>query len=302
MTMEMIEIEAFVAIAQTGSFSRAAEVLHRSQPAVSRRIELLEQEVGAALFERLHGGARLTAAGEAFLPYARQVLAGARDGLAAIQALESGDAGTVPLALVGTLAGTALTARLREFREAHPRVKLVLRTALSSEVSALVEQGDVAFGLRYFPDPSPALVSIAVQDEELVVVCAGHSSLADLRSVEPAALEGQPWVSFPTGSGSSGEPFARVLERQLILAGLEEAEIIAIDSLTAQKRLIEAGFGIGLLPLSSVEEELRLGTLHLLTVASLTTAVPIVAIHRRDGYLSPAARRLLTALSGAARQ
>lgn len=296
--MEMIEIEAFVAIAQTGSFSRAADVLHRSQPAVSRRIELLEQEVGTALFERLHGGARLTAAGEAFLPYARQVLAGVRDGLAAIQALERGDAGTVTLALVGTLASTALTARLREFRETHPRVKLMLRTALSSEVSALVEQGDVAFGLRYFPDPSPALVSMAVQDEELVVVCAGHSSLADFSSVEPSALEGWPWVSFPMGSGSSGEPFARVLERQLILAGLEEAEIIAIDSLTAQKRLIEADFGIGLLPLSSVEEELRLGTLHLLTVASLTTTVPIVAIHRRDGYLSPAARRLLAMLSG----
>lgn len=302
MIMEMIEIEAFIAIAQTGSFSRAAEMLHRSQPAVSRRIELLEREVGAALFERFHGGARLTAAGEAFLPYARQVLAGARDGLAAIQALESGDTGTVTLALVGTLAGSALTVRLREFREAHPRVKLALRTALSSEVSALVEQGEVAFGLRYFPDPSPALISAPVQGEELVVVCAGHSPLVDLASVEPAALAGLAWVGFPTGSGSSGEPFTRVLERQLVLAGLDGAEIITIDSLTAQKRLIEAGFGIGLLPLSSVDEELRLGTLYVLPVATLPTTVPIVAIHRRDGYLSPAARRLLAALSGPSRQ
>lgn len=293
-TMEMIEIEAFVAIAQAGSFTRAAVALQLSQPAVSRRIELLEAELGAPLFERFHGGARLTQAGEAFLPYARQVLAGARDGAAAVRALETGAVGTVALALVGTLASTKLTAHLRDFRSAHPDVRLVLRTARSIEVSSLVLQGEVAFGLRYFTDPSPAVASHFVEDEQLVVVCAGH---AEQYASEPAALAGLPWVAFPVGSGSSGEPFARVLERQLLRAGLEDAEIIAIDSLTAQKRLIEAGFGLGLLPLSSIEEELRLGTLRVLPIEALTTSVPVFAIHRRAGYLLPAARRLLAALT-----
>jgi len=87
------------------------------------------------------------------------------------------------------------------------------------------------------------------------------------------------------------------MERQLLRAGLHDAEIIAIDSLTAQKRLIEAGFGIGLLPHSSIEEELRLGTLVVLHIADMATTVPVCAIHRHDGYLGTAARQLLAELS-----
>jgi len=160
--MEMIEIEAFIAIVGSGSFSRAAEGLHLSQPAVSRRIELLEQELGAPLFLRTRTGTRLTSAGGAFLPFARQVLAAARDGAAAVRDLESGESGTISLALVGTLASTGLTTRLRAFREAHPGVRLALRTARSDEVSALVQQGEVELGLRYFPDPSGAVVSTVI--------------------------------------------------------------------------------------------------------------------------------------------
>ncbi|MBA2451972.1 MAG: LysR family transcriptional regulator [Chloroflexia bacterium] len=292
----MIEIEAFVVIAEAGSFTRAATALHVSQPAISRRIELLERELGAPLFERIHSGVRLTDAGAAFLPHARRVLATVRDGAAAVHALETGESGVVTLALVGTLASTGLTVKLRAFREAHPGVRLRLRTARSDEVSVLVRQGDAALGLRYFPDPSASVVSLPVQDEQLVIVCAGHSHLVDLASIEPAALIGIAWIGFPTGTGSSGEPFTRVLEQKLCQVGLDGQEFIAIDSLTAQKRLIEAGFGVGMLPASSVDEELRLGTLHVLPIAALATTVPVLAIHRHGGYISPAAQRLLTAM------
>jgi DNA-binding transcriptional LysR family regulator len=293
--MEMIEIEAFVTIARAGSFTRAAEELHLSQPAVSRRIDLLERELGSLLFERVPGGARLTEAGEAFLPFARQVLAATRDGVAAVRELDAGEAGTVSLALVGTLASTRLTDRLRDFRETHAGVRLLLRTARSDEVSLLVQQGEVPLGLRYFADPSAAVTSTHVEDEGLVVACASHSELAGANN--PASLAGVPWVGFPQGAGSSGEPFARVLQRQLARTGLEDAEIVAIDSLTAQKRLIEAGFGLGLLPVSSIAEEVRLGTLLVLPVPELETTVPVYAIHRRSGYLSPTAQRLLATLT-----
>jgi len=295
--MELIELEAFIAIAQTGGFTRAAESLRLSQPAISRRIELLEREVGTLLFERVPGGVRLTGAGEVFLPHAQRALAAVGDAAAAVRDLESGERGPVTLALVGTLASTGLTARLRVYREAHPEVRLALRTARSDEVSALVRRGEVELGLRYFTDPDRAVVSRLVEVEALVVVCAGHSRLVGPDVTEAQKLAGVSWVGFPVGAGSSGEPFARVLERQLLRTGLDGAEIVAVDSLTAQKRLIEADFGLGLLPASSVEEELRLGTLRLLAIAALETTVPGVVIYRREGYLSAAARRLLVSLS-----
>src|SRR5262249_16040118 len=79
--------------------------------------------------------------------------------------------------------------------------------------------------------------------------------------------------------------------------GLGNAEIVAIDSLTAQKRLVEAGFGLDLLPSSSVEEELRAGTLHALPIAAMRLEVPVVLVHRRRGHLSGAARALMALLT-----
>lgn len=268
--MELNEIEAFVTITRAGGFTRAATILCISQPAISRRIELLERELGAPLFERLSTGVRLTEAGQVFLPYAQQVLAAMQDGAAAVRALEEEEQGSIMLALVGTLASTRLTGQLQTFRESYPRVRLLLRTARSSEVSDLVQQGDALLGLRYFADPrTDILCSQPIMYEPLHVISAAHSRLVVGTPTEPEALRGIPWINFPIGMGSSGEPFAHILAQQLLRCGLSDAEMIPIDSLTAQKRLIEADFGIGLLPASSIEEELRLGTMQVLPLAAL---------------------------------
>ena len=293
MAMELSEIEAFVTITRVGGFTRAANVLSISQPAISRRMELLEHELGAPLFERLPGGVRLTEAGQAFLPYAQQILAAMHDGATAVRALEEEEQGTITLALVGTLASTRITGQLQAFRKSYPRVRLLLHTARSAEVSDLVQQGEALLGLRYFADPrSEILTSQTVMQEPLQVVSATHSNLFVGTPTEPSALQGVPWINFPLGVGSSGEPFARILARQLLRHNLEDAEMITIDSLTAQKRLIEADFGIGLLPASSIEEELRLGTMQILPIEALQTTVPVMLISRRHGYLSRAARHL----------
>lgn len=294
--MEINQIEAFVAIAQSGGFSRAARMLYLSQPAISRRITLLEQVLGTTLFERIHNTVVLTPSGKAFLPHAQRVLADIRDGMQAVQAVEQQEQGEVKLAIVGTLASTGLTRRLMDFRAAYPGVKLMLRTARSVEVSDLVRSGETHLGLRYFPDPDPYLISQVVDHEQVVLACSAHSALAALESISVENLRGIPWVSFPTGKSSSGEAFAMMLMQQLQVHGLGDAELIAIDSLTAQKRLIEADFGIGLVPISSVQEEVALGTLHLLNVADFQAAIPIVVIRREGGYLSKAAQTLLDEL------
>ena len=296
MVVELDQVETFAAVVRHGGFTRAGAALHLSQPAVSRRLDLLEQELGRPLFDRTRGGARLTEAGRAFLPHAEALLAAARDGVEAVRALERTDRGTVTLALVGTLASTALTTRLQHFRRAHPDVRLAIRTALSSEVSALVRRGEVALGLRYFSDPDPSLVSVPLFREAMVTVCAPTHRLARVCRPNARMLRGEPWVAFPVRQGSSGESYARTLAERLAAIGLGSAEIIAIDSLTAQKRLVEAGFGLGLLPESSVEEELRLGTLCAVRIAAMRLAVPVVLVHRRHAHWSGAARALLALL------
>jgi DNA-binding transcriptional LysR family regulator len=257
----------------------------------------LEAELGVPLFERVPQGVILTGAGEHFLPYARQVIATMRDGVEAVQEWAHAEngllQGTVNIAVVGTLAGTDLTEIFLRFRRAHPQVKLMLRTARSNEVSAMVQHGEAHLGLRYFADPSTEIESHRIQEEPLVVVGSGQREGGAIESLTNLA-----WVSFPIGEGNSGEPLAKLLKGQLEKFDLGQADIITIDSLTAQKRLIEADFGVGLVPISAIQEELKLGTLQIIEVAGWELRIPIMLLHRRAGYLSKVARSLIDEFLG----
>jgi DNA-binding transcriptional LysR family regulator len=295
--MDFAVIEAFVAVVESGGFTRAAHALHLSQPALSRRIGLLEHEVRQPLLERGRRGVRLTDAGRTFLPYAQVALANLRDGAAAVRALERGEAGALTLAIVGTLASTPLTAQLGRFRDAHPQLRVLLRTGNSAEVSALVRRGEAALGLRYFADPTDDIVSRPLYQEPLVVIAPRRHALARSRRIAPQRLRDEAWIAFPPRRGTAIDPFGQLLSRRLAAAGLDDAEVIIIDSLTAQKRLVEAGFGLALVPASSVREELAQGSLRRLAVPELRAGIDVVLIHRRGAFLSPATRRLMAALS-----
>lgn len=295
--MQLDQVQAFVAIVRSGGFSRAATALHLSQPAISRRLHLLEGELGAPLFERVRTGVRLTDAGRAFLPYAEALLASMRDGIEAVGALRGGKAGAVTLAVVGSLASTRLTQCLRDFRDSHAGIDVRIRTAMSAEVSELVRCGDATLGLRYDTDPRRDLVSSTIHDEPMIAICSPRHRFARSRNVEPKSLAGEPWVTFPPRPGRAVEPYASLFENRLAACGLGASEIIPIDSLTAQKRMVEAGFGLALLPRSSVDEELRAGTLCALRIRAMRVTIPIVLIHRRSAYQSGATQALTAMLA-----
>lgn len=293
--MDIDSLQTFVAIAELGGFTRAGARLHRSQPAISRRLGLLEQELGAPLFERLRGRARLTEAGRTFRPHAEAALAALKDGRDAVRDLQSGLRGTLSLALVGTLADTRIVDSLRRFRRRARDVTLELRTASSAEVTNLVRRGEVTLGLRYGVPEADDLAVHPAGEEALLVVASPAHPLAGRRLRNAQALRGERWVGFPPlGGDRSGA--ARDLHHLLVRAGLDDADITLIDSLTAQKRLAQAGFGLALMPESSVRDELRQGLLARLDVAAMRAVNPISAIHRRSGYLSPAAKALLAVL------
>jgi DNA-binding transcriptional LysR family regulator len=290
-------LRTFLAIYRSGTITRAAAELFRSQPAVSRRLALLERELGAPLFERVPAGLVLTQAGEALLPFAEGVLATLQDAQAAVRAVESDEVGPVSLALVGTLAGSGLTSALREFARRHPGVELTLRTATSREVSDLVRRAEVGLGLRYSEDPAPDLRCEPLYAERLVVAAAPDHPLAGARRGAAARrLAAERWITFPDRPES-----ATAYYRQALAAvGASDARVLRVDSLTAQKRLVEAGFGLAFLPETSVQEELAAGSLVLLDLEGLEVAVPVTLVTRRRGYLGRATRTLLEALRAAA--
>src|SRR5215471_991754 len=186
--MNLHDLQTFVSIAQLGGVTRAAGQLHRSQPAITRRVKLLEDQLGVSLLERGPGGSVLTEAGRTFLPYAEAVLAALKDGAQAVRALQGTDHGVASLAIVGTLAGTTIVEQLRRFSARHRNARLELRTANSFEVSDMVRRGEVSLGLRYFADPSPELISRKISEERIAVVCSAQHKWSGKRLQDPEGL------------------------------------------------------------------------------------------------------------------
>lgn len=287
--MDFEHLRAFLSIAHAGGFSPASAALHRSQPALSRRIAQLEQEVGAELFVRKATGVTLTQAGEALAPYAERALAALGDCDAVMESLRRGESGPLSVAIVGTLANAPFAATLQSFAHTHPDVALTLRTAGSGDVSALVRAGDAAIGIRYHRDRDTALAYKHISDEELIVAAAPSHPLVKRGVPLLADLSSERWLAFPpTREGLQDAVFAHFQTR-----GVTDLAWTAIDSLTAQKRLVEAGFGIALLPRISVAEELASRTIAPLRVRDLEASNPVFLVTRRGGYLSPAAHALI---------
>lgn len=318
-------LRTFVATSRHGTITGAAAVVYRSQPAVSRRIAQLETQLGAALFDRTPDGMRLSAAGRALLPFAQAALAAIEDGRHAVRSLNEEDLGPVTIAIVGTLAGGWLTGVLRAFAAARPSVDLRLRTANSNEVLELVRGGEATFGIGYLPATDPSLTSAVLFHERLVIACPPDHPRAGTRIRSLHTLRDQRWLAFPAPPTRS-ETSSRHIHALLAAAGVPEDGIQLVDSLTAQKRLIEAGFGIALMPESSMADEAATGTLttielvtsrqstvdgklstvdsERLTVNSAPSTVNgglsavVVLTERRQAYLSHAATSLRAQLTG----
>lgn len=287
--MDSEALETFLAVHRQQGFSKAARLLELTQPAISRRIRLLEEELGAPVFERITGGVVLSQAGRVLLPYAERAVAAVQDAANAVRELRAENAGPVALAVVGTLAGPDLTDILKRFVESHPAVRLTLGTARSAEVSELVRLGEATIGLRYDRDRSPDLHYEKLGSEPLVVVCAAGHALAGHSIGALAKLRDERWLAFPETPGQR-EIAASHVFGLFLTHGLGEVDWTPVDSLSAQKRLVEAGFGLALMTESSIVEELAAGTIGIIHVKDLRAGMPIFVVTRNGGFLSAAAR------------
>jgi DNA-binding transcriptional LysR family regulator len=295
--MDSDALNTFLAVHRRGGISNAARFLHRSQPAISRRIALLEQELGVPLFERVAGRTLLSDAGRVLIPYAERAVAAAQDAEQAVRALTKQTSGPVSLAVTGTLADSRLSGIMKGFARAHRGVALTLRTATSAEVSALVRRGEATIGLRYNLDRSRDLDCEPILSEKLQVVCAPDHPLAGRRVKRLAQLASERWIAFPEIQGRPEVAAAHIFAL-FLTQGLGDVVWTAVDSLTAQKRLVESGFGLALLAQSHVAEELGSGAMSTIAVGDLSANHNVAIVTRRDGFLSLAAQRLLDAIRG----
>ncbi len=288
----MAQVESLVVVAETGSIGAAAEQLFVTQPAVTARIQALEEVLGARLLVRGRTGSHLTDAGRAFLPYAQRARAVLAAGRAQVAEIASGAAGHLAIGAAPAVSTYVLPAVLHHFQEQHPRVQLSVRSGHSEEVLQMVLREEIELGLMR-PISHPEVSAVLLYTDELVLVVHRGHPFALAGTIRMGQLSTEHLILFDRTS--SYHELTSALVRQ---AGIAPRGTIEVDNIDAAKRMIEQRLGIALLPRTSVQMEIGTGRLVPVVVADLPPiSREIVVARRRDaGDPSPPVAAFLAIL------
>jgi DNA-binding transcriptional LysR family regulator len=289
--MELTQLEFFTAVVEEGSFSKAAERVYRTQPAVSIAIRRLEEEVGAPLFDRSQKTPTLTEAGEMIYDYAKRMLTlrdQARETLSELRQLKRGRV------RIGSNESTSLYLLphlILQYREQHPDVKVEIYRQVSERLPREVLDRNVDFALLAFEPVDSDLESFPILRDELVLIMHPEHRLAGRDSVTIKELGKESFLAHNVKTASRHkviEVFAQHHTPLNITLELATVETI--------KRFVQLKIGLAFVPRMCVREELERGTLATLPVRGLTYFRTLWATHRRQMTFSHAAAAFLEVL------
>ncbi|MEZ4866508.1 MAG: LysR family transcriptional regulator [Caldilineaceae bacterium] len=287
--MEFTQLRALVTIVKEGSFTRAAEKLFVTQPALSLQIKALEREMGEELLERQGRRLLLTAPGRLVLAHAETILAQVEQLQRELAALQGVAAGHLCIGTSDTICLYLLPPVIQRFRLRYPEVRIQLRNRPSAEVVAQLLEGEIDFGIVTLPVVDPRLEAEYLCDREEVAICHPTHPLAQQQTATLAELTQAPLLLLDKGATSR-----QLLDQQLLQVGLRP-EIIELGSIEVIKRYAAIDLGVAVVPRMAVTMEVATETLHPLTIPWLPKRA-IGVVRRRNGYRSPAERVFLQLL------
>ncbi len=294
-SMEIDQVKTFLAVAAHGGFRRAAEVLNVSQPAVSARIQALEDSLGTSLFARGAAKLSLTPAGRTLRPYAEQVLRDIAEARQAVHQLQPSAAGALRIAAALSICTYFLPDVLKRYQRAHPKTMVTVRAGHSKEVLQMVVDGEADMGVARALN-HPDIETTTLRDDPLILT--GHPRHPNARVAKARLEQLETWPLIFYDRGSSDWTLTQGLFRR---AGLLPNVVLEVESIEAAKRMVERGLGLGFLPLIAVAQELRSGKLRAIEIAG---AEPLHrnldVIHLRHQPLTAEALSFLKLLQTAA--
>ena len=254
--MELNQLRGFYEIARERSFTRAADKLFLTQPAISLQVKALEEELGEQLFERTRKDILITPAGEILLHRIREVFERLDLAREEIAALQHELRGRLVVGTSDTNCTYILPEILRAFRQQHPYVELDIRNRMSSEIMPLVLNNEVDFGIVTLPVRHRDLVSETLFARSDVFICAPGHELAQRKLVRLEEVGEQPLLALERGSTSR-----QLLEDDFRRVGVVPEVAMNLGGIDVIKRLVEIGLGVALVPRVAVREEVEAGRL-----------------------------------------
>lgn len=277
--MLLQQLVTFCRVVETGSFTRAGELLNLSQPAVTRQVAALEDEFGESLLERQGRALHLTPAGQVVYHHARRAAAVVDSCRSEVAMLSLPDRGHVHVACVTTTGLFTLPALMAEFNARFPAVRFHVWSGRVSSVMDRVLEGESDLGLVTTPVTHPRLDSMPLFKDRVIMVAAPHVA-ADL--ADPLPLESLAELQMISYQAPSR--FRTLVEAALEQVGVYPQVAMEFDSHEAVKTMVVLGYGVAMVPESAVSTELGAGALREVQVAGLPEiARTTCMLLRRDG-------------------
>jgi DNA-binding transcriptional LysR family regulator len=293
--MQLESLKMFCDVVETGSFSRAAQLNHVTQSAVSQQIRALETRYEQKLLSRSARQVTPTPAGERLFRGCKEILARFSEVEAEIREQSTAVQGTTTVSTIYSVGLHELASVQKQLLKTHPKVNMRLNYRRNDQVYDDVILGAAEIGIVAYPQPRAGVDILPFRDDKLGVVCAPNHSFASKAKVSLTALSGVPFIAFDREA-----PTRKALDRLFREKNLDLNPVMEMDNVETIKRAVEMELGVAILPLATCDAEVKAGTLVVKPFAEGPVSRPIGLLIRKGKYLDRASSAVLEAFKQAA--
>jgi DNA-binding transcriptional LysR family regulator len=289
--MQIESLKVFCDLAETESFTKAAQINSVTQSAVSQQISSLERQFKSLLIERSKKKFRLTREGQVLYDFSKQIIQ-TYDALhSKLQEIKDIISGTIRLATIYSIGLHDLPPYIKKFLKEYPTVHVHVEYRRANQVYDDVLGNVVDLGLVAYPSRDPKLEAVPLRRDPLVLICHPQHPLAKAKSVKLKTIAGQKFIGFEPDI-----PTRKALDKILKESGVEVQHVMEFDNIETVKRAVEIDAGVSIVPQGTISQEVAKQTLTSLPIDDGEFYRPLAAIYKKNKVLSPAMKQFLTIL------
>jgi DNA-binding transcriptional LysR family regulator len=291
--MQIDSLKVFCDLAETESFTKAAQVNGVTQSAVSQQISSLERQFKSLLIERSKKKFRLTREGQVLYDYSKQIIQTYDSLLSKLQEIKDIISGTIRVATIYSIGLHDLPPYLKKFLKSYPTVNVHVEYRRSNQVYEDVLGNVVDMGLVAYPVKDNKLEIIPLHKDTMVLICNPQHPFASKRTIKVKELAGQKFVSFDPDI-----PTRRATDKMLKEHGVSVHHAMEFDNIETVKRAVEIDAGLAIVPHGTVTGEVSKQTLAEVKLDDVELYRPLAVLYKKNKVLSPAMKQFITVLKG----
>jgi len=289
--MQIHSLKVFCDLAETESFTKAAQINGVTQSAVSQQISALERQFKSVLIERSKKKFRLTREGEVLYEYSKQIIQTYDSLLSRLQEIKDIISGTIRVATIYSIGLHDLPPYMKKFLKAYPTVKVHVEYRRANQVYEDVLGNVVDIGLVAYPNKDPRLEIAPLRKDKLVLVCHPEHPLAKKKTLQLSELSGEKFIGFEPDI-----PTRKAIDKILKDHDVNVKTVMEFDNIETVKRAVEIDAGVAIVPQATVAQEVAKNTLAQVSFDREEFYRPLAAIYKKNKVLSPAIKQFIAIL------